>query len=147
MQTHHEEKRSNFAELSLLATYLALSRKAREREEKARSSWRAHIHTHTPVIELNVLLDRESRANWARRASSGDTRALFVAGSCQRAWYALLPLVRPSLAFTPHAACIRVHSHICTAGNLLDRVSVRLRIVCAWNWYWSKSIISINVID
>lgn len=66
-------------------------------------------------LSLSVLPDRESRANWARRAPCGDTRALFVTGSYQRA-EPLPPL--PDLSIPPlrpvicHGACVRVASPI-----------------------------------
>ena len=147
--THPGEKYSGFTgivhpRVSLLA-YRNVYRSAKE--ETAQLSW-YHTYAHTPSIAFNVLPDRESRANWERRASNGDTRALFVAGSCQRAWYALLPPVRLSLA---PRVCVHgytrtythththTHTHICTR-SLLDQASVRSRIICARNWYWPKSI-------
>lgn len=130
--THRGEKSSNFAESSVHVSLLATCRDRLSKREKWKSPiGRRDTTYNTPVIELDVRPDRESRANWARRASNGNTRALFAAGSCQRAWYALLPPVRPSarppvhtsLALYHMSACVRIiHTHVCPAAS-----SVRLQ--------------------
>jgi len=123
--------------VSLLA-YLWLSIEARGRKKPGcrGQTHRQSCSTCYPIASL-VLTERVER-----RVSSGDTRALFVAGSCQRAWYALLPPVRPPLALRHVCACVRIRAHICDqqpSRSGFIELTNRLRTKLTGN-YWGKTI-------